>query len=66
MGSTHFFKFLKTLGARNTDSGRKVKAQDLSSGVTQPFNGKPVENYERNWDAFSGSMWNIEWNIGGG
>ncbi len=50
----------------NTDSGRKVKAPDLSSGATQPFNGKPVENYERNWDAFSGSMWNIELNIGWG
>lgn len=50
----------------NTDSGRRVKALDSSSGVTQPFNGKPVENYERNWDAFSGSMWNIEWNIGWG
>ena len=46
-----------------TDSGRKVKALDLSSGATQLFNGKPMENYERNWDAFSGSMWNIEWNI---
>jgi hypothetical protein len=39
-------------GARlNTDSGRKVKTPDLSSGATTNCT---MGNYEKNWDASSG------------
>ena len=46
-------KFIQ--GSTASDSGGTVNAQGLRPSATKPL----MESYERNWDASSGSMWNM-------